>query len=79
MINDIFSLLGDKICVLHAKDFTVENGEFKMVKPGEGMLNYKLIFEKMKEYNLDIPVICEEINEDEAVEAYDRLEKLRRI
>lgn len=79
MINDIFSLLGDKICVLHAKDFTVENGEFKMAKPTEGMLNYKLIFEKMSEYNLDIPIICEEINEDEAVIAFDKLESLRRI
>ena len=76
MINDIFSLMYDKICVLHAKDFVIENGEFKMVKPIEGMLNYKLIFEKMKEYNLDIPIICEEINEDEASVAFERLEKL---
>lgn len=78
MIEDMFSLLADKICVLHAKDFVIENGEFKMVKPGEGMLNYELIFQKLKEHNLDIPVICEEINEDEAVIAYEKLEELRR-
>lgn len=78
MINDIFTLLSDKICVLHAKDFVVENGEFKPVKPTEGMLNYKLIFEKMKEHNLDIPIICEEINEDEAQVAFKNLEKLWR-
>ena len=53
MIDDMFSLLGDKICVLHAKDFVVENGEIQFAKPTEGMLNYKLIFEKMKEHNLD--------------------------
>lgn len=76
MINDIFSLLSNKICVLHAKDFVVENGEFKMVKPTEGMLNYELIFKKMKEYNLDIPIICEEINEEEAKVAFEKLEKL---
>ena len=76
MINDIFELLSDKICVLHAKDFVVENGEFKMTKPTEGMLNYQLIFEKMKDHNLDIPIICEEINEDEASIAFEKLEKL---
>lgn len=78
MINDIFALLADKICVLHAKDFMVKNGEFKFAKPTEGMLNYKLIFEKMKEHNLDIPVICEEINEEEAKIAFDKLEELWR-
>lgn len=78
MINDIFALLYDKICVLHAKDFIVENGEFKSEKPTEGMLNYELIFEKMKEHNLDIPIICEEINDDEAVTAFDNLEEIWR-
>lgn len=74
MIEDMFNLLSDKICVLHAKDFVVENGEIKMAKPTEGMLNYKFIFEKMKECNIDIPIICEEINEVEAVVAFKNLE-----
>lgn len=78
MINDMFSLLSDKICVLHAKDFTVENGEFKTVKQTEGLLNYQLIFQKMKEHNLDIPIICEEINEEEASVAFNKLEKIWR-
>lgn len=76
MINDVFELLCDKICVLHAKDFVVENGEFKAALPAEGNLNYKLILEKMKEYDLDIPIICEEINEDDATAAFDKLEKI---
>ncbi len=78
MIEAMFELHSDKICVLHAKDFVCENGEFKMVKPAEGMLNYKLIFEKLKEYNLDIPIICEEINEEEANIAFDKLNKFWR-
>ena len=45
-----------------------------MTKPTEGMLNYPLIFKKMEEYNLDIPVICEEINEEEAGIIFDKLE-----
>ena len=78
MINDIFTLLGDKIYALHAKDFIVENGEFKFAKPTEGVLNYELILKKMKEHNLEIPIICEEINEDEASIAFDNLEKIWR-
>lgn len=76
MINDMFELFSDKICVLHAKDFIVENGEFKFEKTMEGMLNYQLIFKKLKEHNLDIPVICEEINEDEAKIAFEKLKKI---
>ena len=77
MINDAFSLLADKICVLHAKDFIVDNGEFRMVKPAEGMLNYQLIFQKMKEHNLDVPIICEEISEVDAGLAFDKLEEIK--
>lgn len=79
MINDVFTLLSDKICALHAKDFVVEDGKFKSVKPGEGMLNYELIFEKMREYSIDIPVICEEINEDDACIAFEKLESKKNI
>ena len=76
IINDTFDLLGGKICVIHAKDFTVKDGVFKAVKPSDGLLNYKLIFEKMKEYNLDIPIICEEITDSDAVVAFRNLEKM---
>ena len=32
----------------------------------------------MKEHNLDIPIICEEINEEEASIAFEKMEKLWR-
>ena len=76
IINDTFDLLGDKVCVIHAKDFVVDNGVFRAVKPSDGLLNYELIFEKMKEYNLDIPVICEEITDSDAIVAFRKLEKM---
>lgn len=76
IIEDTFSLLFDKLCAIHAKDFTVENGEIKRRIPGEGMLNYRLIFEKMKEYNVDIPIISEEINDSDAAVGFKNLEKI---
>ena len=78
IIEETFDLLNDKICVIHAKDFVVENDVFKTVKPTCGLLNYKLIFSKMKEYNLDIPIICEEITDNDAVIAFKNLEKIWR-
>ena len=76
MINSMFDLLADKICCIHAKDFVIENGKMKRVDPGEGLLNYDLIFKRAKECGLDVPVICEEINEDLAVSAFERLSRI---
>lgn len=76
MINEMFELLANKICAFHAKDFLVDNGEFKRAIPAFGMLNYQLIFDKMKEHNLDIPIISEEISEDKACIAFEKLETL---
>lgn len=77
IIKETFDLLGDRICTIHAKDFCVEKGVLKMVKPTEGLLNYRLIFEKLKENNLDIPIICEEINDDDAKIAFEKLTKIQ--
>lgn len=73
MINDTFSLLGDKIAVIHAKDFVVEDNAVKYVLPGEGILNYELIFEKLAEYKSDIPIILEEVKDEYADSIYKKL------
>lgn len=78
IFSDVFELLADKICVIHIKDFAVENGSARGVKPMEGIIDYKFIMQKMNEYNVDVPAICEEINEDDAVIALNKLENLRR-
>lgn len=78
IINDMFNLLADKIAVIHAKDFVLEDEKIKTVAPGEGMLNYELIFKNLKEHSLDIPVIVEEFDENKAVTAFEYLEKIRR-
>ena len=75
MINTMFDLLGDKIAIIHIKDFVIENGMVKSAIPGEGMLNSSLIFDRLKEYNKDIPLVCEEINEKDAVKAFENLSR----
>ena len=73
MINEMFELLSDKIVAFHAKDFVVEDNKIKNVIPGDGILNYKLIFKKFKEDGLDIPIISEEISDDKAIKAFKNL------
>lgn len=78
IIKDAFRLLGNKIAVIHAKDFCIENNRFVPKIPGEGLLNYSLIFSKMEECGLDVPIICEEIDEKKAVNAFGNLENIRK-
>ena len=79
IITEMFELLADRICVIHAKDFAVEGGAFKTAKQTYGKLNYKLILEKMEEYSLDIPIICEEIDEETALAAFGNMELIQKV
>ncbi len=76
MIDEMFRLLSDKIVAFHAKDFVVIDGKIQNVVPGDGVLNYKLIFDKFKEYNLDIPIISEEISDTDAMRAFENLKEV---
>lgn len=75
MIMDVFTLFAEKIAVIHAKDFIVENGALKRVPLGQGLLHYKLIFEQMEKYHLDIPIITEEYTENQAKAGLEYLEQ----
>ncbi len=79
IIETAFRLLADKLVAIHAKDFLVVDGEMKSVLPGEGMLNYKLIFELLKKYNLDIPFISEGAMDVDAEKAFENLQHIETI
>lgn len=76
MITQMFDLLADKIVSIHAKDFVIEDGAVKMVLPGEGMLNYRLIFDLLEKNGMDIPIISESIPHENAKIGLDNLERL---
>ena len=76
MITEMFELVGKKIVAIHAKDFVIEDGKVKMVLPGEGMLNYKLIFDLLKKKGMDIPIISESIPHENAKKGLDNIEKI---
>lgn len=76
IINDMFDLLADKICALHIKDYVIENSKFKGVIPTQGIINYKLIADKLVEHGLDVPLISEERGIADAVIGLESINKL---
>ena len=67
--------MGDKIVIIHAKDFTIENGNLKQAAPGKGMLNYKLLCGLIKEKKPHIEILMEGTNEPAVLESMDYIKK----
>ena len=63
IIQEAFDLLGDRIVIIHAKDFTIKDGEIKMVSVGQGLLDYKKIFSFVKEKKPDMQILMESTKE----------------
>lgn len=59
IIKSAFELYGDRIMLIHAKDFIVEDGQVKQVAIGTGQFNYPLLFSLIKERKPHIDVIIE--------------------
>lgn len=75
IIEESFDLFGDKIVIIHAKDFTIVNGELLQVAPGKGMLNYKLLCELIKKRKPYIEILMEETTESTMTESIEYIEK----
>ncbi|MEH7331681.1 sugar phosphate isomerase/epimerase family protein [Neobacillus drentensis] len=48
VMKEAFELFGDRMVILHAKDFIIENQQVKIVPVGHGMLNYDALFKLLK-------------------------------
>lgn len=59
IINKVFDLYGDRIVVIHAKDFVIEDGKVKQVPVGTGQFNYPLLLKILKERKPHIDIILE--------------------
>jgi len=60
IIKKSFDLFGDRIVIIHAKDFVYENGKIKQVSIGEGQFNYPLLLSLIKEKKPYIDIILED-------------------
>ncbi len=59
IIKKAFELFGDRIVIIHVKDFVVEENKAKVVPIGTGLLNYPLVISLIKERNPYIEVLLE--------------------
>lgn len=62
IIKQAFDLFGDRIQILHAKDFTIENGKKKIVPIGEGLLNYDLLMGLIKKHKPHLEILLEAVD-----------------
>jgi sugar phosphate isomerase/epimerase len=60
IIKEAFELLGDRIAILHAKDFVVEEGRIRSVLAGRGRLNYGLLMDLVRARKPDIDILMED-------------------
>ncbi len=62
-----FELFGDRIVIIHAKDFVIENGKKQLVQVGKGILNYEFLMKLIKTRKPYINVLLEGASPDTAV------------
>ena len=63
VMAEAIALFGNRIVVLHAKDFIIENDKVKMVPVGTGQLNYDFLFKHLKKQKPFINILIENTQE----------------
>lgn len=60
IMQQSFELFGNRIAIIHAKDFAIEDDRYKQVRTGKGSLNYDLLMKWLKEHKPGISILLEE-------------------
>lgn len=75
IVDTAFELLGDRISVIHLKDFVIESNTIKQCPIGEGICDIPYLISKTADNKPHIPIILEETKEDTLCGAYAYLTK----
>ncbi len=73
VIGESFELFGDRIAIIHAKDFVVANGQFTFARAGLGKLRHDLVMKFAVEEKPAISIVLEDTNEQTAQESREFL------
>lgn len=68
VINESFDLFGDRIAIIHSKDFVVGGGALRQVRTGQGGLHYDLLMKLLAHGKPCISILLEESSESTAAE-----------
>ena len=63
IFQEAMELFGDRVVILHAKDFIIENNQLLMTAVGKGLLNYEYILKTIKRKKPYINILLEETKE----------------
>jgi L-ribulose-5-phosphate 3-epimerase len=63
VFQEAFDLFGDRIIIVHAKDFVPEAGQLKTVAVGKGLLNYDAVLKLIKDNKPYMNILMEETKE----------------
>ena len=61
LIKKSFEFFGDKISVIHLKDFFIDNERILTTFPGGGSLDFEFLFERIEKYMPGLELIVEDI------------------
>lgn len=75
MIEEPFQLYGDKIKIIHAKDFSVEDGVYKQIPTGHGILDYGRLCKLIAQAGPGMSILLEESNEDIVADCIAHVDK----
>jgi sugar phosphate isomerase/epimerase len=75
IIHEAFELFGERIVIVHAKDFVVQGKELQTVPVGKGLLNYDTVMKRIKSKNPLVPILMEETKEPYINEGMDYLKQ----
>lgn len=62
IVEESFTLFGEKIIMIHAKDFIIENNQIKTVPLGRGLMDYEHLLTVVHKHKPSIDIIIEELS-----------------
>lgn len=66
VISEAIDLFGDRIAVIHAKDFLIDSGQLKFTSAGLGLLRHDLVMDFALQRKPGISILLEDANPEKA-------------
>ena len=76
VIDRVFEFYGDRVSVIHIKDFALIDGEVKYAQVGEGLFNYENLFKHLKGRKPHITMLIENSSEERFHSDCEYLQKI---
>ena len=69
ILKEALDLWGDRVAIVHAKDFVADDAGFRFARSGCGQLNHRLVMDFVTRFKPGVSIIMEETTEATAPES----------